>query len=47
MRYLKAGIRMGLLFICALVFTTALLGQAQQLRLNPHLTTTATAWTDR
>ena len=37
MRYLKAGIRMGLLFICALVFTTALLGQAQQLRLNPHL----------
>ena len=37
MRYLKAGIRMGLLLICALVFTAALLGQAQQLRLNPHL----------
>jgi len=37
MRYLKAGIRIGLLLICGLVFTTVLLGQAQQLRLNPHL----------
>lgn len=37
MRYLKAGVRIGLLLICALVFTAALLGQAQQLRLNPHL----------
>ena len=37
MRCLKAGIRIGLPLICALVFTTALLGQTQQLRLNPHL----------
>lgn len=33
MRCLKVGIRIGLL----LILTTALLGQAQQLRLNPHL----------
>ena len=37
MRCLKAGIRIGLPLICALVFSTALLGQTQQLRLNPHL----------
>jgi thiol-disulfide isomerase/thioredoxin len=37
MRCLKVGIRIGLVLICALVSTSALLGQAQQLRLNPHL----------
>jgi hypothetical protein len=37
MHCIKAGLRIGLLLICALVFTTVLLGQAPELRLNPHL----------
>jgi thiol-disulfide isomerase/thioredoxin len=37
MHCIKAGVRIGLLLICSLVFTAAPLGQAQELRLNPHL----------
>jgi hypothetical protein len=36
MRYIGAGIRMGVLLVCMLVFATALLAQSQ-LKLNPHL----------
>jgi thiol-disulfide isomerase/thioredoxin len=36
MRYIRVGIRMGVLLVCMLVFAAALLAQ-NQLKLNPHL----------
>lgn len=37
MRYFRTGIRIVLLMVSGLVFAVALLGQSQQLKLNPHL----------